>query len=271
MRQLLNLFIKYHRAFLFIILEFICFILIVRNHHFQRTVYLSSANKISGEIFELSSSIGSFFRLQSINDKLLKENTILKNQNSSLRNTKDTLNTYIDSIYVYRNAHIINKSVNKLNNTITLDKGALDGIKKEMGVVCHNGVVGIISSVSNHFSTVLPIINQDLRVSAKIKKNNFYGSLWWDGKSYKQAILNDIPFHAEVVKGDSIITSGYSSIFPENIPIATVENIIHDDGDNFLSIKVNLIIDFKNLDNVYIIENKLKAEQKELESKLKND
>lgn len=266
MKELLRILIKFHRIFLFIFLEIICLCMIVSNDHFHKSVYLSSANSISGGIYEITNSVSSFFHLKEINDKLLIENTKLKNKVTHKDYSKDSIFLLDNKRYLYRYAKVINKSVNKSNNSITLNKGLKDGIKREMAVINYQGVVGVISNVSTHYSTVLPIINQSLSISAKIKRNNFFGSLTWENENYKKAILKDIPFHANVMKGDSIITSGYSSIFPEGILIALIDSHKHENGDNFLNINVNLSVDFKTLENVYIIENLYKEEQKELES-----
>lgn len=266
MKELLRIFVKFHRTFLFIVLEVLCLILIVNNNNFHRSVYMSSANTICGSIYDMTYSISSFFKLKEVNDELVLENTELKNQFSHIYKRGDSLRPIETNRFLYRNAHVINKSINNIENSLTLDKGRKDGIKTEMAVISNKGVVGIISNVSEHFSTVLPIINQTLSVSAKIKRNNFYGSLWWDGDNYRKALLKDIPFHADIVKGDSIITSGYSSIFPEGILIARVDEFNHKNGNNFLNIKVRLSIDYKTLENVYIIEYLLKDEQTQLEN-----
>lgn len=265
MRELFRILARLHHIFLFLLIEIFCFILIINNNHFHKSVYMSSANGISGSIYEITGSMNSFFRLKDVNEELLLENTILKNKILNTDIKKDSVFVYAEKKYLYRYAHVINKSVNKLDNSITLDRGRLDGIKEEMAVVCYQGVVGVVSSVSEHFSIVIPIINQSLSLSAKIKRNNFFGSLSWDNKNYRQAILRDIPFHADVMVGDSVITSGYSSIFPEGILIALVDSHEHENGNNFLTIKVNLSVDYKTLDNVYIIENLEREEQIELE------
>lgn len=265
MKELLKIFIKFHRTFLFILLEIVCLIMIINNNHFHHSVYMSSANSICGGFFDAANSVSSFFKLKTINEELLLENTKLRNQLSSFPFNKDTTDIVKEKKYLYRHAHVINKSINKIENSITLDKGRKDGIKEEMAVISKDGVVGIIYSVSKHYSTVLPIINQSLSISAKIKRNSFYGSLWWDANSYREARLKEIPFHAKIIKGDSIITSGYSSIFPEGILIAKVKDYSHTSGNNFLNIKANLSVDYKNIENVYIIENLFKEEQTELE------
>jgi rod shape-determining protein MreC len=228
---------------------------------------MSSANGISGSIYDINSSVSSFFKLKDINNKLLIENTELKNLILIKNIKKDSVFFNKDRKYLYRYAQVINKSINKIDNTITLDKGRKDGIKEEMAVISYQGVVGVISSVSEHFSLVIPIINQALSISAKIKRNNFFGSLTWDNKNYRQAILKDIPFHADAMVGDTVITSGYSSIFPEGILLALIDSHEHVDGNNFLNIKLNLSVDYKTLENVYIVENLERDEQLELEKK----
>jgi rod shape-determining protein MreC len=228
---------------------------------------MSSANGISGSIYDINSSVSSFFKLKDINNKLLIENTELKNLILIKNIKKDSVFFNKDRKYLYRYAQVINKSINKIDNTITLDKGRKDGIKEEMAVISYQGVVGVISSVSEHFSLVIPIINQALSISAKIKRNNFFGSLTWDNKNYRQAILKDIPFHADAMVGDTVITSGYTSIFPEGILLALIDSHEHVDGNNFLNIKLNLSVDYKTLENVYIVENLERDEQLELEKK----
>ena len=136
-----------------------------------------------------------------------------------------------------------------------------------MAVISTNGIVGIVKNVSNNFSTVISILNTSLRVSAKIKKNDYFGSLSWNGINYTKAQLDEIPFHVKISVGDTIITSGYSAIFPEGNLIGTISDFDVKQGGNFYSIPVNLSTDFKNLSYVYIISDFLKKEQINLEHK----
>ena len=173
--------------------------------------------------------------------------------------------------YTFVTAKVINNSVNRRNNYLTLNKGGLQGIKPEMGVVCAEGIVGIIKDTSGHFSSVLSLLHKDARISAKVKKSGYIGSLVWDGYDFRHATLKDIALHVKLTRGDSIVTSSFSSIFPEGIMIGTVEDIETKEGDKFYSITVKLSTDFSNLSSVYIVENMLKGEQQSLEEKQTDD
>ena len=273
MKNLFRFIIKFHRTILFLFLELICFLLVVNNNYYQKAVFFNSSNKICGSLYESYNNITSFVSLKQENEKLIAENTRLKN--SIKPETKDSITisnlTDTSKHYYYRYAKVVNNSINRQHNSITINKGSKDGIKPEMAVVSAEGVVGITRKVNRHYSTVLPILNTELSISAKIKKNGYWGSLCWDGKDYRKAILKEIPYHTEINKGDTIITSGLSSIFPEGIIIATIEDYAHSSGESFLDITVRLNVDFKKLNYVYIIENNLKKEQTEIESNKSND
>ena len=172
--------------------------------------------------------------------------------------------------YSFIPAKVINASVNKYRNFITLNKGALDGVKTEMGVINEDGVIGIVSSTSDHFSVVIPILNPSSRISAKINNKSQTGSLLWDGKKTNKAILEEIPLYIQIALGDTVVTSGYSSIFPEGITIGTV-NKFNKANDNFYNIEVDLSADFCNLSFVDVVDYKYFDEQKELEKGARND
>ena len=152
-----------------------------------------------------------------------------------------------------------------MKNYITLNRGRKNGLQKEMAVCTPEGIVGLIQDLSDHFAVVIPLINVDARISAKIKKNNYYGSLQWDGNDYSYSYLNDIPYHVEVNAGDTIVTSGLSKIFPEGIVVGYVESVDKVTA-NFLKIKVKLAVDFKRINHVYVILNNKKNEQTSLEA-----
>jgi rod shape-determining protein MreC len=162
--------------------------------------------------------------------------------------------------YAYISARIISNSVNQQQNYLTLDKGSEDGIRPDMGIISAGGVAGIITNVSPSYSTGLSLLNTRWNVSAKLSKNNYFGSLVWDGKNYREALLNEIPFHVDVAVGDTIVTSGFSSFFPEGITLGTVESFAKPGGDSFYTIRVKLSVDFKSLSYVEVIENNKKAE-----------
>ena len=272
MKEIIKLILKYHFTIIFILLEVLSFSLIVLHNNYQRTVFSGYTASFFGAISSIVTTVDDYFYLKVTNDKLVAENTDLRNKIEELKAINreiqtDTLWQDIDSIstdYIYKTAEIINSSFNKTKNYITIDKGTQEGINSEMAVCSGDGVIGIVERVSRHYAKVLPLINANLRVSAKIKKNGYYGSLQWDGSDYRYSFLNDIPFHVNAEVGDTIVTSGFSSIFPEGKLIGFVESV-NKETANFLTIKVKLATDFKKISDVYVIANTRKQEQQQLE------
>lgn len=272
MKEIIKLILKYHFTIIFILLEIISFSLIVAHNNYQRTVFSGYATSFFGSISSVVTNLNGYFHLSTTNEKLVVENTYLKNQIEKLEILKrslnaDTLWRNMDSTdvdYVFKSAEMINSSFNKTKNYITINKGMAEGIQPEMAVCSSEGVVGVVEKVSKHFAKVLPLINTNLRVSAKIKKNGYYGSLQWDGDDYRYSYLNDIPFHVSAEVGDTIVTSGFSVIFPEGEMIGFVESV-NKETANFLSVKVKLATDFKRISAVYVIDNTKKQEQQQLE------
>lgn len=267
---------RHHAFILFLLLEIIAFVLIFSNNDFQRAMYLNSANRISGSIYSKYSSIVDYFHLSTVNRELSEENARLRHELAHyIRSGTDPdtllLKQFTDSsAYTYIPARVINNSVTRQHNYITLDKGARDGVEPDMGIVTPSGVAGVIIHTSESFSTAISLLNLRWNVSAKLKRNNYFGSLAWDGKDYRYALLNEIPFHVDLLKGDTIVTSGYSSIFPEGMKLGVVEDFKKEGGDNFYFIRVRLSVDFKSLSYVEIIRNSHKREIEELE-KLSSD
>lgn len=273
MKEIIKLILKYHFTIIFILLEVISFSLIVQHNNYQRTVFSGHTASFFCYISSLASGVDDYIALRGINNNLVAENTELKNTIENLRYSlsyleKDSIS--IDSAmlrpgYRFQSARMVNSSFNKTKNYITIDKGTTDGIVKEMAVCCGEGVVGVIQDVSWHYAVVLPLINTNSRVSAKLKKNGYYGSLQWDGNDYRYSNLNDIPFHVNVQPGDTVVTSGFSSIFPEGEVLGFVE-AVNKETANFLSIRIKLATDFKKISDVYVIANLKKSEKQQLES-----
>lgn len=273
MKNIIKLILKYHFTIIFILLEFISFSLMVEHNNYQRTVFFRHTASFFCYISSYVTDIQEYFSLKSANDKLVEENTNLKNRLEQLAAYRE--HYYLDSLeiqgdYIYYKAKIVNSSFNKTKNYLTLNRGNNDGIRSEMAVCSKDGVIGVVKNTSNHFSFIIPLINVNLRVSAKIKKNGYYGSLQWDGNDYRYSFLNDIPFHVNVEQGDTIVTSGHSSIFPEGELIGFVETVDRETA-NFLSIKVKLATDFKRQSDVYIVAYRNQEEQKQLEQEGKNE
>lgn len=278
MRNLLNFLIKYNYWFLFILLEVASFALLFRFNHYQEGVFFTSANVAVGKFYELTGNMTSYFHLKSANEELLDRNTMLEQQVMKLENAlRDVMDsTELVSIkdvpsdeYEIFKARVINNSLTYANNYITLNKGASDGIKKEMGVISGTGVVGIVYMVSPSNSLVQSVLNSESSINAKIKGSDYFGSLKWKGEDSRHVYLENLPRHAEFNVGDTVVTSGYSAVFPEGIIIGTVDTV--DDSNDGLSylLRIRLTTDFGKLNNVRVISWKGQQEKRELESQIK--
>lgn len=228
MRKLIAFLIKFSVVILFILLELLSFGLIVNNNGYQKSVFFSSSNTVLASLYEISNSVVEFFYLRQANNGLAYENTRLNNEIIELKNQLNSLKPLMgdstNPVYVqpeneisYIYAKVIHNSTNKMLNYITLNKGSRDGIRVDMGVVNEEGVVGIVSKVTEKFSVVIPVLNPKLQINSKFKKNNYSGPIVWEGKDYRFAKLNDIARHVKFSLGDSLITSGYTYSFPEGI------------------------------------------------------
>ncbi len=265
MKGFLSFILKHHFTLLFILLQFISFVLIVSYNHTQKEAFINSSSYTAGILNSEITSVSSYFSLLEENKRLIKENTNLRNQ--FLKDykkihipTKEIWDSLYIQTYKVLSGKVIQSSVFKTRNYITLNIGRLQGVKKGSGVICDDGVVGIVKNTTENYSVVLPVINTDFKVSCRISGNDYYGSLRWDTKSYTTAVLEDIPFHVSVEKGDSLFTTGFSSIFPSGELIGFVDNVEKIPGDNFYKIAVKLSVDFKQIRTVYVINQLLKTE-----------
>ncbi len=279
MRTLFNFLIRHSVLIVFLLFEILSFTLIVSSQGYQKSIFLSSGNTVVAGMYKASNSVVEFFKLRAANENLSKENTALKNQVIDLQNQLSTLTrgTQNDTIkfrippemeYDFISAKVINISTNRLQNYITLNKGKRDGIKPDMGVVSDEGVVGIVQSVSDKFSVVIPILNPKIQINCKFTRNNYTGTLVWQGKDYRYANLNDIARHVEFSLGDSLVSSGFSSTFPAGIPVGTVEDFNIKKSDIYYTIKIRLAVNFRTLSHVKVMNYKNYSEQKNLEEKV---
>lgn len=274
MRNLATFIWKNNYFFLFGILQLFSLWLIVDNSIFQRSAIITSTNAVSGSFLSVYNGIDQYFYLKYNNIELAKENALLLSESkNSFLITDKTEFTSNDSLYrhqfTYYDAKIISNSIKKQNNYLILDKGSKMGIQKEMAVVSPAGIVGIVKDVSPNFCSVISLLHQDTRVNAKIKRTGFIGTVLWDGMDYRYAKLIDIPYHLNVRYGDTVVTSGYSTIFPEGIMIGTITIVKPNKNDNFYNISVKLATDFNRIDQVYIIKNHFKSELDTLTSRFK--
>ena len=255
---------RHHVFFVFILLEIIAIGMIIQSHYYQASRFASSSNAWSGQLLENFRSSTDYLALRKINDLLAEENAHLKNRNL---NSEYKIDSHEKGQYQYLSAKVIKNSYNKRNNYITLNKGSLHGIENGMGVCVNEGIIGIIRDVTEHYSTVMTVLNKKTVISTRFAKSNHFGELLWDGKSYDFAQLHSIEKYVDVSVGDSLVTNSYSSIFPEGILIGTVNRFEREASANFYSIEVDLSVDFSNIDYVYVIKDLLKKERIELESK----
>ena len=277
MRNLLNFLIKYNYWFLFLLLEVASFILLFRFNHYQQSVYFTSANGVAGKVYEISGGITSYFHLKTANEHLLDRNMWLEQRLSFLENVLkekglDSARLYsmerlAPTEYQIFKANVIKNSLNKADNYITLDRGTTEGIRPEMGVVDANGVVGIVYKTSPHYSLVIPLLNSKSSISCKIVGSDYFGYLKWEGGNSRFAYLKDLPRHAEFNLGDTVVTSGYSTVFPEGVMVGTVDDMSDShDGLSYL-LKIKLATDFGKVSNVRVISRNGQDEQKALESR----
>ena len=276
MKNLILFIFKNHFFFLFLSFEAISITLFIQNNYYPQVKIFGFTKEIEGSVHKTTENVSQYFSLTISNKELAETNAKLMNLSVKSFTKIDTSTFLIhDSIYKqqyqYVSAKVINNSVNKRNNYLTLNKGKKDGIEKDMAVITSSGVIGIVKSVSYHYASVISIINSKSKISAKIKKNNYVGSVMWEGMNYRQGVLKDIPSHAKILKGDTIITSGYSNIFPEGILIGTILYYKKDKGENFYTIYIRFTNDLDELHYVYIIKNIQKTEQDKLEQITQND
>ena len=276
MRNLLNFLLKYNYWFLFILLEVICFVLLFRFNNYQQSVYFTSANVVTGKVYEVSGSVSSYFHLKSVNEDLLDRNMLLEQQIANLENAlreRQVDSVIVNSIrnldnkdYQIFKAHVIRNSLNQADNYITLDKGSSSGIRPEMGVVDGNGVVGIVYKTSPNYSLVISVLNSKSSISCKIVGSEYFGYLKWEHGDSRYAYLKDLPRHAEFNLGDTVVTSGYSTVFPAGVMVGTVDDMSDsNDGLSYL-LKIKLATDFGKLGYVRVIARTGQMEQQELEN-----
>jgi len=269
MRSLVNFLLRYKTLILFLILEALALAMISSSHNYHQTVLYGAARNISGFFSRGLEKSTSYFRLRQVNEELVSENIMLRRRLEALVSApQGSLETIRDTIrginYTILNARVINNSVNKQKNFISLDKGSKQGVTNGMGVASAEGVVGVVVGVSPNYSVVMSLLNTEFRLSASIARNDYFGSLAWDGINYRYARLSEIPHHVAVTEGDTIVTSGYSAIFPAGIMVGTLTGKQKRGGD-FVSMEVLLSADFKKLTNVYLIGNLTSEERTTIE------
>ena len=265
------LFINKFRVFgVFLILEIFAIFLLINRNSYQHSLYSKTANNVSGTFYKNVNMVRSYFLLKSTNEILTEENSLLRaklleSQYNLSSDSGEVNDTTLKQKYLYITADVIRNTTSYLNNFITLNQGERQGIKVGMGVITGAGVVGEVVSVSENFSVVKSLLNTLTKIPPKIEENDYFGSLIWDGKNPYYANLKEINIQVPVKIGQRIVTSGYSKIYPQNIPIGEISSIEKPAGANFYEIQVKLFTNFSTLQKVYVVNNLLKNEQDSIE------
>ena len=274
MRNLLEFLSKYYHWLLFAVLEVISFVLLFQFNSYQGSVWFTSANAVVGKLYELESSVESFFSLTKVNKDLTLRNFYLERQVNQLSRlyydlTKDTTIAERNELeflsrYKLIPANVVSNSVDRNDNLMTIDRGSKDGVEKDMGVACGNGVVGVVYLVSDHYSIVMPVLNYHSRISCAIRRRGYFGYLKWQGGDANIAYVEDVPRHAKFKRGDWVETSGYSSIFPPGVLVGKIIEVYNSRDGLSYRLKVQLTTDFGNVRDVCVISDKGIAERTRL-------
>ncbi|HLW62420.1 MAG TPA: rod shape-determining protein MreC [Flavobacterium sp.] len=276
MQQILFFISKNSTRLLFLLLLIFSLFLTVQTHSYHKSRLLHSANFVSGTFYEKTNNLTEYLHLKDENNRLAEENAQLKQILYNSEVIVDSTfalnpNVRIARDYELFQAKIIKNSYHKKDNYLMIKGGSNSGVQQDMGVINSNGVVGIVENVSKNYATIQSILNSHTRISAKLSNSDHFGTIRWDGKNTGFVQLIDIPKLAVLRKGDSIVTGGISTIFPENIPIGTVDKVFTSKNSNFYTINVRLFNDMTSIGSVYLIENINIAEINQLEEETISD
>ena len=270
MYNLRRFILKHHFVILFILLEVISVLLLARSQNFHRNRMISSSNYIVGKVYEWSSEIGNYFRLNTANEQLAEENAQLRMQLSIVYDTS-TCHYDIDhgdTLYKYIPAQVVNNSTNQVNNYIIINKGAVDGIERDMSVISTDGIVGVVTDVSRHYASIMSLLHSKSIVGVRFKTNQEIAGLKWETNNYRYGMVEDIPTHIVLQKGDTVLTSSHSYIFPKDLMVGTVEEFYPTAVDALSKAKIQFATDFATLRHVYVIKDLHKPELDSLKARL---
>lgn len=266
MRNLIEFLSKYNHWFVFLILEVISMVLLFQFNSYQGSVWFTSANAVSGQVLAWDAEVTSFFSMSKVNQELTQRNLYLEQQVKQLSDeltkaTKDSTWMQQGQLALLRDfrlipAKVVSNTINRHDNLITINRGSADGVAKDMGVVCGNGVVGIVYLTSPHYSVVIPMLNTESNISCEIEGRGYFGYLHWTGGDAKHAYVDDIPHHAHFKLFEKVVTSGYSSVFPPGIAVGKIRHVYNSPDGVSYRLKVILSTDFANLRDVCVIDNK---------------
>ncbi len=291
MYNLLSFIFRYKASLLFVFLEVISVFFIVNNNDYHHAAFVNSSNQLVASVMNTTNSVGEYFTLAEVNQQLSRENAKLHEllQNGLLPTDsllhKDSLalealaedsvsilapvQSRRDSLrlkqYLFLPAKVVENTVKRAKNYVTIDKGWADGIAKDMGVICPDGIVGKVKDVSEHFAVVTSLLHTEMFISVLVERSNTLGSVQWNGRNSTIANLHDIPIHINIITGDTIVTSGYSGIYPPGTMVGTVAEVRPEEDAAFYDIDVDLSTEFQELSYVYVVKNRLRQEKDSLE------
>lgn len=278
MKAFLDFLVRFHHIFLFLLLETISFILLIRFNNFHGSVWFTAANNSAATINRVYGDVVSYTQLSTVNKQLTEANILLEKENEYLRQQIQTLrpdSSHTSKVIAERladaqliSATVVSNSILKEDNYLVIDRGSDDGVRPEMGVVSGNGVVGIVYLTSQHYSLVIPIINKKSTISCRVRDTRYFGSLSWERGNVRRAFVDDIPRYASVRKGSVIETSGYSSIFPPGLFIGRVSGIRNAPDGQSYRLDIQLGTNFANIRDVTVISTSYKAEIDTLQLKV---
>lgn len=276
MHNLTEFLAKHNHWFVFLVLEVVSMVLLFRYNSYQGSVWFSSANAVTGKVYEWDSAVESYFSLSGVNSQLTQRNAFLEQQVrmlddsiARLTRSQETAVTRLSRMVPFQGcrlipAKVVANMVNRYDNLITIDKGSADGVKRDMGVVCGMGVVGIVYLVSEHYSIVIPALNSHSNISCTIQRRGYFGYLRWRGGSSQLAYLEDVPRHAHFKLGDNVVTSGYSSVFPPGVMVGKVLHVFNSADGLSYRVQVKLSTDFARLRDVCLVDDSALQERIDL-------
>lgn len=285
MNNLFDFILRYISWFVFLICEIISLVLLFTYNNYQGSIWMSSANVVSGKVYELNAGVEQYFSLTDINEQLTKRNLYLEQRVQDLTSqiaekTGDSALMKLENYQLMKKfnlipAKVVSNSIDKRDNLITIDKGEVDGVRKDMGVACGYGVVGIVFMTGRHYSVVMPILNSNSSISCTINKRGYFGYLHWTGGNSRIAFMDEVPRHAHFNLYDKVVTSGYSSVFPPGIEIGKIIHVYNSSDGLSYRCMVELSTNFAKLRDVSVIDDAqmkeridiLRAAQDSLEKK----
>lgn len=266
MQNIFAFLLRYKFFFIFLSMEVVAFSMIINHSFYQRYILLNSANKLTGTLYTWNMGISEYFSLKQVNQQLADENARLRErlQQSEVQSQPEPL-TATDSLvplqFNYVAARVISNSTNKRNNYIMIDKGRKHGIGPDMAVISPEGVVGIVINVSDNYAWLMSVLNKNSKINGRLKNSNYQGSLSWDGGNSRVGLFRDVPSHAHLNIGDTVVTSGFSLMFPKDIMIGTITDFFIASGEHFYTVNLQFSVDFNRLSHVYVVKNLMRHEQ----------